>query len=141
LHSLLLPEENETLRCTRDLQTFKIITKRYIVVTRRIIQNKELRNPDGIIAAIFRCSQFCGKSKNDEEWRLLGYKTPVRTSQETHYVSTAESSQLMLCKIWGPHGSDYEECRLLGYKTPVRTSQETPYVSTTESCQLMLCKI
>jgi hypothetical protein len=21
-----------------------------------------------------------------EEWRLLGYKTPVRTSQETHYV-------------------------------------------------------
>jgi hypothetical protein len=36
-----------------------------------------------------------------EECRLLGYNTPVRTSQETHYVSVAESSRLMLCKIWG----------------------------------------
>jgi hypothetical protein len=36
---------------------------------------------------------------NYEECRLLGYKNPVRTSQETHYVSTTESSQLMLCKI------------------------------------------
>jgi hypothetical protein len=34
-----------------------------------------------------------------EERRLLGYKNPVRTSQETHYVSATESSQLMLCKI------------------------------------------
>jgi hypothetical protein len=34
-----------------------------------------------------------------EECRLLGYKNPVRTSQETHYFSTTESSQLMLCKI------------------------------------------
>jgi hypothetical protein len=33
------------------------------------------------------------------EWRLLGYKTPVHTSQETHYVSATESSQLMLCKV------------------------------------------
>jgi hypothetical protein len=74
-----------------------------------------------------------------EEWRLLGYKTPVRTSQETHYVSTTESRQLMLCKIWGFHGGDNEEWRLLGYKTPARTSQETHYVSTTESSQLMLC--
>jgi hypothetical protein len=58
-----------------------------------------------------------------EECRLLGYKNLVRTSQETHYVSTTESSQLMPCKIWGFHGGDYEECRLLGYKTPVYTSQ------------------
>jgi hypothetical protein len=28
-----------------------------------------------------------------------GYKIPVCTSQETHYISTTESSQLMLCKI------------------------------------------
>jgi hypothetical protein len=76
---------------------------------------------------------------NYEECRLLGYKSPVRTSQETHYVSATESSRLMLCKIWGFHGSDYEECRLLGYKTPVRTSQETHYVSATEPSQLMLC--
>jgi hypothetical protein len=34
-----------------------------------------------------------------EECRLLGYKTPVRTSQETHYVSATESSLLMLCMI------------------------------------------
>jgi hypothetical protein len=34
-----------------------------------------------------------------EECGLLGYKTPVRISQETHYVCTTESSQLMLCKI------------------------------------------
>jgi hypothetical protein len=59
-----------------------------------------------------------------EECRLLGYRNPVRTSQETHYVSATEPSRLMLCKIWGFHGSDYEECRLLGYKNPVRTSQE-----------------
>jgi hypothetical protein len=44
---------------------------------------------------------------------LMGYKTLVRTSQETHYISTTDSSQLMLCKIWGFHGGDYEECRLL----------------------------
>jgi hypothetical protein len=72
---------------------------------------------------------------------LLRYKTPVPTSQETHYVSTTESSHLMLCKIWGFHGGDYEEWRLLGYRNPIRTSQETHYVSTTQSSQLMLCKI
>jgi hypothetical protein len=48
---------------------------------------------------------------------LWDIKTPVRTSQETQYVSATEPSQLMLCKIWGFHGDDYEECRLLGYKT------------------------
>jgi hypothetical protein len=34
-----------------------------------------------------------------EECRLLGYENPVRTSQETQYVSATELSQLMLCKI------------------------------------------
>jgi hypothetical protein len=35
-----------------------------------------------------------------EKFRLLGYKkNPVRTSQETHYVSSTETSQLKLCKI------------------------------------------
>jgi hypothetical protein len=48
-----------------------------------------------------------------EECRLLGYKSPVRTSQETHYFYATEHSQLMLCKIWGFHGGDYEECHLL----------------------------
>jgi hypothetical protein len=48
-----------------------------------------------------------------EECRLLGYKNPVRTSQETHYISATGSSRLMLCKILGFHGGDYEEYRLL----------------------------
>jgi hypothetical protein len=76
-----------------------------------------------------------------EECRLLGYKNPVRTSQQTRYVSVTEFNRLMLCNIWGFHGRDYEECCLLGYKNPVRTSQETHYVSTTESSRLMLFKI
>jgi hypothetical protein len=54
------------------------------------------------------------KRLHNEECRLLGYKYPVHTSQETHYVSTTESSQLMLCKILGSHSGDYEEWRLLG---------------------------
>jgi hypothetical protein len=49
-----------------------------------------------------------------EEWCLLGYNNPFRTSQETHYVSTTESSQLKQCKIWCFHGCDYEEWCLLG---------------------------
>jgi hypothetical protein len=68
-----------------------------------------------------------------EECRLLGYKNPVRTSQETYYLSATKTSRLMLCKIWGSHCGVYEECRLLGYKNPVRTSQETHYVSGTEA--------
>jgi hypothetical protein len=50
-----------------------------------------------------------------EECRLLGYKTPVRISQEKHYVSATESNRLMLCKNWGFHGSDYEECHLVDW--------------------------
>jgi hypothetical protein len=72
--------------------------------------------------------------KNGVFWDI---KTPVRTSQEIHYISATEPSQLMLCTIWGFHGGDYEECRLLGYKTPVRTSQETHYVSATKPSQLI----
>jgi hypothetical protein len=60
-----------------------------------------------------------------EECRLLRYKTPFRTSQETNYVSAAKTSQLILSNIWGFHGGDYEECRLLGHENPVTTSQET----------------
>jgi hypothetical protein len=66
--------------------------------------------------------KLCGfHGSGCEECRLLGYKMPVRTSQETHYISATELSQLILCKLCGCHGSDYEECRLLGYKIPVRT--------------------
>jgi hypothetical protein len=34
-----------------------------------------------------------------EKFRVLRYKTPVRTSQETYYLSATEHSRLMLCKI------------------------------------------
>jgi hypothetical protein len=44
-----------------------------------------------------------------EEYRLLGYKTSVRNSQEIYYVSATEASQLMLCKNIGFNGGDYEE--------------------------------
>jgi hypothetical protein len=36
---------------------------------------------------------------NYEEFRFLGYKTPIRNSQETHYMSATESSRLMLCNF------------------------------------------
>jgi hypothetical protein len=49
-----------------------------------------------------------------EECRLLGYKDPVRTSQEKHYLSATEPNQLMVSNIWGFHGGYYEEY-LLGY--------------------------
>jgi hypothetical protein len=48
-----------------------------------------------------------------EEYPVMGYKNQVRTSQETHYVSAIEPSQLMLRIIWEFHGGDYEECRIL----------------------------
>jgi hypothetical protein len=34
-----------------------------------------------------------------EECSLLGHTHQVHTSQQTHYVSATESSQLMLCEI------------------------------------------
>jgi hypothetical protein len=76
-----------------------------------------------------------------EECRLPRYNNPVRTSQETHYVSATDTSRLMLCKIWGFNGGDYEECRLLGYNNPVHNPQETHSVSVREPSRLMLCKI
>jgi hypothetical protein len=86
--------------------------------------------------------EICGFHGSDyEECHLLGYKNPVRTSQETHYVSATEPSQLILCKIWGIRGGGYEEWRLLGHKNPVHTSQKTYYVSATEHSRLMLYEI
>jgi hypothetical protein len=87
-----------------------------------------------------RYNIWCFYSSDYEEFRLLGYKTPVHTSQWTHYVSTPEPS-LMLCKILLFRGGDYEECRLLGYKCSVRTSQEAHHVSAIDCICLMLCKI
>jgi hypothetical protein len=61
-----------------------------------------------------QCPVFIVTAVTDyEECRLLGYKNPVRTSQETYYFSNRNFSRLMLCNISGFHGGDYEECRLL----------------------------
>jgi hypothetical protein len=51
---------------------------------------------------------------DNEERHLLGYKIPVRTSQETHYVSATQHNRSMLCKISGFHSDDNEVCGLLG---------------------------
>jgi hypothetical protein len=87
------------------------------------------------------CKIWVFHGSDYEECRLLGYKTPVRTSQETHYFSATEPRRLMLCKISGIYGDDYEECRLLGYKNPVRNLQETRYILATDFSQLMRCKV
>jgi hypothetical protein len=36
---------------------------------------------------------------DEEECRLMGFKNPVRTSQETHHFSATEPSHLILCTI------------------------------------------
>jgi hypothetical protein len=96
-------------------------------------------NIHNIIGCLCKIWSFHGG--NYEECRLLGYKDPVRTSQETHYVTAAEPRRLMLCTIWGFHGGGYEQSHFRGYKNPVNTSQETHYVSAAQPSQLMLCKI
>jgi hypothetical protein len=85
----------------------------------------EFKNTTGI-------QDWCFHGDDYEEYRLLGYKNTVLTSQEKHYVSATEPSRLMLCKILGFDDSDYEEYRLLGYKNPVLTAQEKHHVSATE---------
>jgi hypothetical protein len=43
-------------------------------------------------------SRGCVRFEVFEECRLLVYKNPLLTSQESHYVSATELSQLILCK-------------------------------------------
>jgi hypothetical protein len=69
-----------------------------------------LQNPAGY--SYVRFEVFTALTmKNAVFWDI---KDPVRTSQETRYVSATDPSRLMLCKILGFHDGDYEECRLLG---------------------------
>jgi hypothetical protein len=53
---------------------------------------------DNVNTDLITC-KVCFHGGDYEQCRLLGYKNPVRTSHETHYVSTTEHSQLILCKI------------------------------------------
>jgi hypothetical protein len=63
---------------------------------------------------IYLCKIWGTHGNDYEECSLLGYKNPVRTSHEIHYVFATDLSLLMLCKIWVFHDNDNEECRLLG---------------------------
>jgi hypothetical protein len=80
---------------------------------------------------------------SDYEECLLRYKTPVRTSQETHLFSATESRQLMLCKIWGCHGGVYEEWGFLGYTTQLvldRRHITAPLQIQTSYCYINVCR-
>jgi hypothetical protein len=99
-----------------------------------------------------KCNSFFGLSLYRDErleiFTVVTMKNAVYRDTKTqfvpnrkHIVSATDSSQLILCKIWGFHGDDYEECCLLGYKNPVHTSQETHYVFATEPSRLMLYKV
>jgi translation initiation factor IF-1 len=62
------------------------------------------------------------------------HTNPVRTSQETHYVSSTETNRLMLFrKTIAVYCENHTE-----HTNPVRTSQERHYVSATETNRLML---
>jgi hypothetical protein len=47
------------------------------------------------------CKIWGSHSSDYEEYRLLGYRNPVLTSQETNEVSAIGPNQFKLCKIWG----------------------------------------
>jgi hypothetical protein len=42
---------------------------------------------------------LCFHGSDYEERLFLGYKTPVHTTQKTHYVFASGPNRLMLCKI------------------------------------------
>jgi hypothetical protein len=76
----------------------------------------------------FHCGDY-------EGCRPLGYKNPVRTSQETHCVSATAPIRLMLCKTSDFHGGDYGECFLPGYEiqsVPHRRHITSPLQSPTD---------
>jgi hypothetical protein len=61
------------------------------------------------------CKIWDFQGVDNKERFLLGYKNPVRTSQETRYISAIEPTRLMLRKAWGFHFGNYEECHHLGF--------------------------
>jgi hypothetical protein len=70
------------------------------IKAKRILLQPEATQLKGQFLSIYGPSMCRGFHGDDyEECRLLGYKNPVRTSQETHYASATEPSQLILCKI------------------------------------------
>jgi hypothetical protein len=115
--------------CLRHLPIVVTLDWCITVITSRVIKNEVLVirwdeftehtawiSSHGMICipafmTIFKIRGFHGSES--EECRLLGYKNPVCTSQEGHYLLATELSRLMLFKVWSFHGGHYEECRLL----------------------------
>jgi hypothetical protein len=64
----------------------------------------KLRGP--LIQQFSNCRILGFNGVDYEEFSLMGYKSPVRTSQETYYIYATEPSRLMLCKICGYHSGD-----------------------------------
>jgi hypothetical protein len=64
----------------------------------------------------------------------MEHTNPVHTLQETHYISTKETSRLMLFKetvaVYFENQTEHTDT--------VRTSQKTRYVSDTKTNRLML---
>jgi hypothetical protein len=89
-----------TDKCTRisdDLETTTLIHHLQACCSsqfRRITSNViHFRNATLLYSQLNWLCKVWGSSSGDyEECRLLGYKDPVRTSQETHYVSARELS-------------------------------------------------
>jgi hypothetical protein len=73
----------------------------FTAVTMKNGESRDIRNVGKrlpLFAASHPRRQYCFHGGDYEEFRFLGYKNPVRTSQETHYIST-KHGRLMLCKI------------------------------------------
>jgi hypothetical protein len=75
----------------------------HIQILSRNVMGRSVRNTaeSGHRRLVITCFHKIGDFQGGdyEECRLLGYEDPLHTSQETHYVSPTEPSQLMLCKI------------------------------------------
>jgi hypothetical protein len=73
-----------------------------------------------------------------EECRPLGYKNPVRTSQQTHYFSAIEHSWLMLCKFEVFKAVTMKNVVLWDIKSQFLPHRKH-YFSATEPSPLVLC--
>jgi hypothetical protein len=102
---VLIIERNGTIRRMRHSQyhIHKILSLKYILYNTSTKYASVLSSHLSLWTEVNTAFKFRNKklrvTSDYEECRLLGYKNQVRTSQETHYVSATETSQLMLCKI------------------------------------------
>jgi hypothetical protein len=74
-------------------------------------------------------------------------ENPVRTSEEPRHASATKHDMLILCKIWGSHGSDhdYEKSSRRyvlpsssGWQQSARQEQRKPKISTEARCKELI---